>query len=200
MLILIFLNVPVVAAAGPAPRGDVVDDVAVRRRWRRPYSLDDGLGTAVAWLSLLGAGSLFCLIDLFAGGRRFAAYAVCWLLTAAVIRMGLVGLFVSDAGVRVRRFRRTYTVAWREVGTVEMRPRAPWGHQAIRIVTRGRQVVDTPVLSGPPGPWRPALHSQQRGGPLNRMLPPHEFEQVMAVLTRRAAGAAGPDGRRPAAG
>ncbi|GAA1626444.1 hypothetical protein GCM10009679_34300 [Saccharothrix algeriensis] len=165
-------------------------DVAVRRRWRRPYSLDNGLGIVASWLFVLGTGSLFCLIDLLAGGRRFGVYAVCWLLTGAVVRAGLVGLFVSDGAVRVRRFWRTYTMPWHEVRTVEMRPRAPWGHQGIRIVTSRHEVIDTPVLSAPPGPWRPALHAQQRGGPVSRMLPPHEFEQVMTLLKRRSGGTA----------
>ncbi len=169
-----------------------MDDVVVRRKWRRPYSLDNGLAIVLSWLYLLGAGSLFCLIDLLAGGGRFAIYAAFWLPTVAVVRVCLAGLFVSDTGVRVRGFRRTHTVPWHEISTVEMRPRAPWGHQAIRIVTRRHQIIDTPVTSGPPGPWRPTMYWQQRGGPVTRMLPPHEFEQVMALLKRRSGEAARP--------
>ncbi|WP_186316178.1 PH domain-containing protein [Catellatospora sichuanensis] len=161
----------------------------MRQRWRRPYDIDYGLASAVNALFILGAGTLFCLIDLLAGGRRFGLYAVCWVLTGAVVRTCFVGLFVSGAGVRVRKFWRTYTVPWRDISSVGMRPRAPWGHQRIRIVTRRYTIIDTPVLAGPPGEWRPALYGQQRGGLLTRVLPPREFARVIEVLTDAVQGA-----------
>ncbi|GIF95940.1 hypothetical protein Cci01nite_10340 [Catellatospora citrea] len=145
--------------------------------------MEYGLAGSLQLLAMTGCGTLFSLIDLLAGGHRFGFYVPAWVLTGLAARAALVGVYVSSTAIRIRLFWKTHTVPWTEVLNIDTTARGWSGHETIRVMRRGWGVIIAPIRRGPPGAWRPALYAGQRGGATTRVLPPREFEKLVAVLT-----------------
>jgi hypothetical protein len=163
--------------------------MADMRRWQRPYRFAYATAVGLSWLAIAGAGAVFAVVDLLAGGRWHTVDLVFWVGTVLLFRLVRLGVYVSDAGVRVRNCWWTHTLRWSEVAVVEAVPAGPLGRESVRITTRDGRVVRTPVRRGSPGPWRPATRPSQRGGPTVRVVPSPEFDRLVWLLRTRVRAA-----------
>ncbi|MEV0158160.1 hypothetical protein AB0H57_31305 [Micromonospora sp. NPDC050686] len=91
-------------------------------RWHRPYSLDVNTGFAVLGLVAVAGVGTFLLITYVRDGMP-ALLAVLfggWLTGAVAVtaRQAMLGVYVSDVGIRSRLLLRTTTVSWDAVSDI----------------------------------------------------------------------------------
>ncbi|GAA3747835.1 PH domain-containing protein [Micromonospora maritima] len=171
-------------------------------RWQRPYSLD--LETAGALFGVLATALLGAL--LVVGGLGgvvpvpLAALGGAWLALGSVvgIRQAMLGVSVSDVGVRSRSMFRTTTVPWASV--VEIRS----GTGSMAGLDMGRLAIVIDRVDG-----EPVQTPLQRGHfrlfsldpELGRLATwPEHYDEILTTLRahHRAARPAGPPPRPPA--
>ncbi|MFI7213157.1 PH domain-containing protein [Micromonospora maritima] len=170
-------------------------------RWQRPYSLD--LETAGALFGVLATAVLGALLVVGGlGGVVPAPLAVlggAWVALGSVvgIRQAMLGVYVSDVGVRSRSMFRTTTVPWASV--VEIRSGTgstaglDMGRLAIVIDRADGEPVQTPLQRGH---FRLFSLNPELG-----RLPtwPEHYDEILTTLRahHRAARPAGPRLRPP---
>ncbi|WBC13170.1 PH domain-containing protein [Micromonospora sp. WMMA1998] len=125
-------------------------------RWQRPYSLD--LETAGALLGVLLAAGVGAF--LVVGGLRavvpapVAVFGGAWLALGLVVgvRQAMLGVYVSDVGVRSRAMFRTTTVPWASVAEIRSGTGSmaglDMGRLAIVIDRVDGEPVQTPLQRG----------------------------------------------------
>lgn len=180
------------------------------RRWERPYSLD--IATAFAVLGLVAvAVPAAVLVITYARGELPTPVAILfavWLAggTAGTARQAMLGVYVSDGGIRSRSLLHTTTVPWASVaeihsGTATMAG-LDMGRPAIVIERTDGTPVQTPLQRGDlfrPFTFRPEL------GRLATW--PEHYDEILETLRAhhrdaqlRLAGSTGPPAQPPAAG
>jgi hypothetical protein len=92
-------------------------------RWRRPYPVDGRTGAAGAFLALGGVITIGTAVGLGIGTVAWSpAYLLLWFVMLVAGRFYLVGLYVSDRGVRIRYMTCTMTLQWPAVTGFDSRP------------------------------------------------------------------------------
>ncbi|MEH1167066.1 hypothetical protein V6V47_16955 [Micromonospora sp. CPCC 205539] len=138
------------------------------RRWQRPYSLDTATGFAIFGLVGMAAFTTFVVIQYLHGRVPTigAVFLALWLpICAAVgVRQAMLGVYVSDVGVRSRSILRTTTVPWEFVSEIHSGVATmagmDMGRSAIIIERTDGVSVQTPVQRGDffrPFTFRPEL-------------------------------------------
>jgi hypothetical protein len=157
-------------------------------RWRRPYALESGFGLTLFLLCLAGSGAVVGVVAVLTGKPWSRLYTLLWLATAILARGVFVGLYISDTGVRIRKFWRTYTLAWKDVAGVTKAPAGLFGVgvDTICVLTRrkGRFVrIRTPIRRGLA---RMGMRQDVSVTSLgHRGVKPHEFEEVLRLMRAR---------------
>ena len=150
-------------------------------RWELPYGGPDDL--ALRYL-LASALSVFFLLPLgIVFSRPLWSLAPAGAFVAlgqwAVWRIVLVGLYVSEHGVKVRMVLRTQVIRWAFVDAVSARPARFSGYSAIWINARyPDRVVETPI-------WCRRPPNGNNG--YRVYLDPEEFSQLVGYLRGEAA-------------
>lgn len=155
----------------------------VMRRWVRPYGRDGLYALRYVVTGLMSVVPLGLLYDVAAGeplpfawpGIIYIGIVAYW--EVAIWRIALVGVYVSDFGVKVRMVTRTRVVPWSRIVR-------PWAGQAahydawqIWISVRdperdSERDIETPL-------WRKGSRARHR----NRiLLPPDEFAATLEAL------------------
>jgi hypothetical protein len=170
-------------------------------RWRRPYGPEKGFAVSLLFLCVTGGGAVATTIVVLKGQPWHAAYLLFWLATGVLVRAVLVGLQVSDCGVRIRNFWRTHTLAWEDVAGAVGSPDRLWGGEIIRVVTRRRGsfvLIRTPVRRGRshvPMLAAPGRRSSMEVGAVSSQ----EFDAILRLLRERAGSRPGLPDRRQVA-
>ncbi|GGR93432.1 hypothetical protein GCM10010169_42360 [Micromonospora fulviviridis] len=179
------------------------------RRWQRPYSLDITTGFAV--LGLVGvAGLATFIVIMYLRGELptpVAIFFAVWLAggAAGTARHAMLGVYVSDGGVRSRSLLHTTTVPWASVAEIRSGMATvaglDMGRPAIVIERTDGVAVQTPLQRGDlfrPFTFRPEL------GRLATW--PEHYDEILATLRahhrdaqRRLAASAGLPAPPPAA-
>ncbi|WP_167666736.1 PH domain-containing protein [Micromonospora narathiwatensis] len=149
-------------ATGPANQGipgrrmDAAGHHGGMRRWQRPYSLDAVSGFAVQGLvAAVGVGTF--LVVMFAREEVPTPLAILfgvWLTgsVAVTARRAMLGVYVSDDGIRSRSMLRTTTVPWASVSAVRSGAAIvaglDQGRTAITIERTDGVSVPTPIQRG----------------------------------------------------
>lgn len=153
-------------------------------RWDRAYQTDqDDLHTlryvVAAGMSLAGLFPL-CSVALSerprpAGIAAAALFVLVW--EVVLWRVTLVGLYVSDHGIKIRTVLRTRVIAWPQVARVWAGQAADYDAWQIWVSTRDpERDVETPI-------WRRGSRARHRD---RIVLPPEEFAAVLNTLAHRA--------------
>ncbi|TYC22989.1 hypothetical protein FXF52_17905 [Micromonospora sp. MP36] len=154
-------------------------------RWQRPYSLDVATGFAVLGLVAMPGLATFMVIMYVREGMPtpLAILFGVWLAggVAVTARQAMLGVYVSDDGVRSRSLLRTTTVPWTSVsdirsGTASMAG-LDMGRPAIIIERTDGVLIQTPLQRGHllrPFTFRPEL------GRLATW--PEHYEEILATL------------------
>jgi hypothetical protein len=103
------------------------------------------------------------------------AFAVVW--TALAWRMRMMGLYVSDQGVRIRRHFTTRTLPWQDIEKFDVRPFNGLGMrkvEAVWVVTQEGRAHQTQVW------FRPDDQPRDRVSPL--LLPEARFQETLTEL------------------
>ncbi|MET7469024.1 PH domain-containing protein [Micromonospora sp. NPDC005686] len=152
--------------------------------WRRPYSLDlttgGALGSAVVTAGLL----VFFVLGGLRGLLSVPEATFCGVWTAASglavgVRRAMLGVWVSDAGVRSRSLFHTTTVPWASVAEIRSGAGSilglDMGRDAIVIERIDGDPVQTPLQSGSLiRPFRPEL---------TRLVTwPEHYDEILAAL------------------
>ncbi|MFI6263370.1 PH domain-containing protein [Micromonospora sp. NPDC051006] len=169
------------------------------RGWQRPYSVD--LATGSAMLGLVGvAGFGVFLGILYVRGHLSAPMAVLcgvWLAAALAVtaRRAVLGVYVSDGGLRTRSLLRTITLPWESVAAIRSGTASigglDMGRTAIVIERADGVLIQTPLQRGDvfrPFTFRPEL------GRLATW--PEHYDEILATLRAHHRDA---QRRRPAA-
>ena len=149
-------------------------------RWVRPYEADQDDWHA---LRLVFAGAMTVIAGLtvlsgFAAGELpgaaappLALFMLAW--TVMLWRVVLVGVYVSDHGIKVRMVLRTRVIAWPDVTRAWAGRAAQFDAWQIWVSARDpARDVETPI-------WRRGSRARHR----NRgVLPPQEFAATLAAL------------------
>ncbi|MFG2166238.1 hypothetical protein [Micromonospora chersina] len=180
------------------------------RRWQRPYSLD--IATAFAVLGLVAvAVPAVVLVIMYVRGELPAPVAILfgvWLAagTVGTARHAMLGVYVSDGGIRSRSLLHTTTVPWASVAEIHSGTATiaglDMGRLAIVIERTDGTRVQTPLQRGDlfrPFTFRPEL------GRLATW--PEHYDEILATLRahhrdaqRRQAVSTGLPAQPPAAG
>jgi hypothetical protein len=123
--------------------------------WRRPHRLTLSVAGQYALAVGVFTGASVLLGNLYAEGGVYELVFMgqpMLLMVLALWRDGLVGVFVSGKGVRVRTFGTTQTIPWSSVARIDA---GPEGHQrlggrlpAIWVVLIDGRRVETPLMQG----------------------------------------------------
>ncbi|MGY0003953.1 PH domain-containing protein [Micromonospora sp. I033] len=138
------------------------------RTWQRPYSLDIATGFAV--LGLVGvAGFATFFVIMFVRGPVPTPVAILfpvWLVVVVAVtaRQAMLGVYVSDGGIRSRSLLRTATVPWASVAEIHSGTATvaglDMGRPAIVIERTDGVSIQTPLQRGDlfrPFTFRPEL-------------------------------------------
>ena len=113
--------------------------------YRRPY--DDGF-QLIGWFTFVLGSILLIAVVIrpeLAGSSTRAGYVVLLVLLFVVGIPGLrSGLFVGEAGVRVRGLLRSQTIAWSDIHDFGGRPEGL--RLRLVVITKDRRVIGTPVV------------------------------------------------------
>jgi len=149
------------------------------RRWVRPYERahDDLYALRYALTGVMSVAGLVPLCGLTAGELSAAAvpvivgFVVLW--EVGIWRVVLVGVYVSDFGVKVRTVTWTHVIPWSRVVRAWAGQAAHYDAWQIWVSVRDpERDKETPI-------WRKGSRSRHR----NRVvLPPDEFASVLAAL------------------
>ncbi|WP_422744554.1 PH domain-containing protein [Micromonospora sp. WMMD754] len=170
-------------------------------RWQRPYSLD--LETAGALLGVLltaGVGAFLVVGGLYGVvPAPVAVFGAAWLALGLVVgvRQAMLGVYVSDVGVRSRAMFRTTTVPWASVAEIRS------GTGSMAGLDMGRLAIVIDRVDGVPvqtplqrGHFRLFSFNPELG----RLATwPEHYDEILATLRahHRAARPAGPPVRPP---
>ncbi|MBO4208161.1 PH domain-containing protein [Micromonospora echinofusca] len=155
------------------------------RRWERPYMLDIATGFAVLTLFLVAGAATF-LVFMYAFGVIPAPAAIIfavWLAAAVVVtvRRAMLGVYVSDDGLRSRSLLRTTTLPWAAVSDIRSGAATvaglDIGRSAIVIERIDGVLIQTPLQRGDlfrPFTFRPEL------GRLATW--PEHYDEILAIL------------------
>jgi hypothetical protein len=149
--------------------------------WRRPYE-NASVAQAVGWL-VLGSVTTAYLVWFFAGSWRWW-YLLVPVATVVLVRLTLVGLLVSEHGVRLVSFWRTRTVAWPDVAGVTVAASGILDADTIWIETRSGHNIRAPMLRGKwyTVPWGTVAR------PGHRVADTRRFSAILRLLRERASG------------
>ncbi|GHJ55595.1 hypothetical protein Nm8I071_49020 [Nonomuraea sp. TT08I-71] len=180
------------------------------RRWERPYSLDIATAFAVLGLAAVAVPATV-LVIMYVRGELPAPVAILfavWLAggTVGTARQAMLGVYVSDGGIRSRSLLHTTTVPWAAVAEIHSGTATvaglDMGRPAIVIERTDGTRVQTPLQRGDlfrPFTFRPEL------GRLATW--PEHYDEILATLRahhrdaqRRQAVSTGPPAQPPAAG
>lgn len=172
-------------------------------RWQRPYSLDIATGFAVPGLAGVVLVAAFFVVMYVRGSTPtpFAVMVGVWLLGAVAVaaRRAMLGVYVSDGGLRSRSLLRTTTVPWASVAQIRSGTASfaglDMGRVAIVIDRTDGVPVQTPLQRGDlfrPFTFRPEL------GRLATW--PEHYDEILATLQAhhhdaQSRGQASPAGR-----
>ncbi|MFG3710244.1 hypothetical protein ACIBTZ_25745 [Micromonospora sp. NPDC049460] len=146
--------------------------------WYRPYGSDrDDLHTLrYVVASGMSVAGLFPLCGLTggvsaAGATVIVLFVLMWEIT--LWRVTLVGVLVSDHGIKIRRVHRTHVIPWSQVTRAWAGQAADYDAWQIWVSTREpERDIETPI-------WRRGSRARHR----NRIvLPPEEFAAALAAL------------------
>ncbi|MFI7075303.1 PH domain-containing protein [Micromonospora sediminicola] len=170
-------------------------------RWQRPYSLD--LETAGALLGVLltaGVGAFLVVGGLYGVvPAPVAVFGAAWLALGLVVgvRQAMLGVYVSDVGVRSRAMFRTTTVPWESVAEIRS------GTGSMAGLDMGRLAIVIDRVDGEPV-QTPLQRGHFRLFSLNPELGrlatwPEHYDEILTTLRahHRAARPAGPPLRPP---
>ena len=138
--------------------------------------------------SIAGTGAVSTTIAVLNGAPWSRYYLLLWLASGVLLRAMLVGLWVSDRGVRVRNFWRTHTVAWEDLGGATIDLGGVLLADTIWILVRRKGVfvrVRTPITRGPARPVGLRM-TGGRAGLAGRTVNPREFMAILRLLRERA--------------
>ncbi|SBT63501.1 PH domain-containing protein [Micromonospora sediminicola] len=165
-------------------------------RWQRPYSLD--LETAGALLGVLltaGVGAFLVVSGLYGVvPAPVAVFGAAWLALGLVVgvRQAMLGVYVSDVGVRSRAMFRTTTVPWESVAEIRS------GTGSMAGLDMGRLAIVIDRVDGEPV-QTPLQRGHFRLFSLNPELGrlatwPEHYDEILTTLRahHRAARRAGP--------
>ncbi|WP_074318842.1 PH domain-containing protein [Micromonospora cremea] len=155
------------------------------RRWQRPYALDAATGFAVLGLvGVVGFATFFVITPLHEQMPMLLAILFgMWLAVVAAVaaRQAMLGVYVSDRGVRSRSLLRTTTVHWASVADIRSGAATiaglDMGRAAIVIERTDGVSVQTPLQRGDlfrPFTFRPEL------GRLATW--PEHYDEILATL------------------
>lgn len=155
------------------------------RRWQRPYSLDIATGFAVLALVAVAGPATFFVIMYVRGElpTPVAILLAVWLpgAVAVMARRAMLGVYVSDGGVRSRSLLHTTTVPWASVAGIRSGTATvaglDMGRPAIVIERTDGIPVQTPMQRGDlfrPFTFRPEL------GRLATW--PEHYDEILATL------------------
>ncbi|MER7894075.1 PH domain-containing protein [Micromonospora sp. NPDC094482] len=155
------------------------------RGWHRPYSVD--LATGSAMLGLVGVAGFGAFLGiLYVRGHLSAPMAVLcgvWLAAALAVtaRRAVLGVYVSDGGLRTRSLLRTTTLPWESVAAIRSGTASigglDMGRTAIVIERADGVLIQTPLQRGDlfrPFTFRPEL------GRLATW--PEHYDEILATL------------------
>ncbi|SCE98504.1 PH domain-containing protein [Micromonospora coriariae] len=155
------------------------------RRWQRPYALDAATGFAVLGLvGVVGFATFFVITPVHE--RMPTPLAILfgmWLAVVAAVaaRQAMLGVYVSDRGVRSRSLLRTATVPWASVADIRSGAATiaglDMGRATIVIERTDGESVQTPLQRGDlfrPFTFRPEL------GRLATW--PEHYDEILATL------------------
>ena len=150
----------------------------------------------VVTAALLAFAALFALavttaLVTLGGGSPWVTILAVYAFVAVVLigawRFFRVGVYVSGTALRIRRVLRTRTLPWADIDEVRSSPARWWGRttlrQAIWVVPRGREPVETPVQLADESAARGV---RKKGA---RVLGPIEYQETLRLLRRRTAAA-----------
>ena len=149
------------------------------RRWFRPYGQDDLHTLRTIFAGFMSAAGLFplCYVASKPDAATLAVIGGFFVLWEVMLwRRILVGVYVSDFGVKVRRVNRTHLVPWSRVDRAWAGQAADYDAWQIWIsVLDPARDIETPI-------WRKG----SRAGHRNRIvLPPDEFATTLEALDPR---------------
>jgi hypothetical protein len=155
------------------------------RKWQRPYSLDIATGFAVLGLVAMG-GPAALIVIMYVREEMPTPLPILfgiWLATGVAVtaRRAMLGVYVSDDGIRSRSLLHTTTVPWASVseirsGTASMAG-LDMGRVAIIIERTDGVLIQTPLQRGDlfrPFTFRPEL------GRLATW--PEHYDEILATL------------------